>query len=115
MIKGFTLEIENQTELEFTIPLFQEFDLPNGIKIKVKGSDYHYGSLFQMAKNQGFIGDSLLSNFETTCIINNNKIIQLTPGKVYDELTINIDGYTRYISITIPPHTHGVLQLHQKM
>ncbi|MFM7839100.1 MAG: hypothetical protein ACKO6K_06000 [Chitinophagaceae bacterium] len=119
MINGFTLEIENQTERELTVPLFQDFQVPNGIIIKAIGADYHYDALNRMAKTEGFVGAGLMSTFLTECSIykqgEKTKLNYSILNNGLERFEIAIDGDSQYITITIPANIQGVFKLMQKL
>lgn len=112
MINGFTIDIENLSGNTLTVPLFRDHELSSGLIIKAIGTNLNYDSLNLMSRDKGFRGIGILSTFQTICTISfTNESIHISPGVMYDGLEINIDGFSKYIIITIPPHTKGVFQL----
>lgn len=52
---GFVLEIENLTETEQVITLFQDAALPARLSISTMGHDHDYSALLRMARTEGLV------------------------------------------------------------
>lgn len=112
MINGFVLDINNKIGVEHEIPLFLDFNLPDGLSIMAHNSNYDYQSLHLMAKTQGFKGIGFKTTFPTSVkILNNNQFQEFEFDNFYPDFTVYIDGFENYISIVIPPFAHGLFQL----
>jgi hypothetical protein len=112
MINGFVLEINNEIGIEYEIPLFLDFTLPDGLSIRAHNSNYDYQSLHLMAKIQGFKGSGFKTTFTTKVkIFNKNQIQEIEIENFHTDTKIVIDGFENYISIVIPPFANGLFQL----
>ena len=112
MITGFIVDIHNETGIEYEIPMFLNFPLPDGLTIMPPNSNYDYQSLHLMAKSQGFKGSGFKTTFTTKVkIFNKNQIQEIEIENFHTDTKIVIDGFENYISIVIPPFAKGLFQL----
>lgn len=114
MINGFVLDITNENTEEISISLFTDKEIPSGVTISTKNSNYDYKSLYLMSVNKGFIGGGLSTDNERisqVIIFKNSDPISYEFHKILDEVEIIIDGLTNYFTIVIPPSSKSIVQL----
>jgi hypothetical protein len=112
MINGFVIDINNENGIEFEIPLFHDFTLPDGLSIKIINSNYTYDSLVLMAKSKCFMGNGFKSSIITKIkIFNKNDCKYIEIGYLFSDFKVIIDGFENYITIVIPPFAKGLFQL----
>lgn len=112
MINGFILEINNKNGIEYEIPLFRGFTLPDGLSIKTKNGDYTYDSLLLMAKSKNFIGGGFQSDLiKKVNLITRQGVLHFDSSVISLDNKIIIDGYENYLSILVPPNNSGFFQL----
>jgi hypothetical protein len=112
MINGFVIDVENTSSEEFSIPLFKEKQLPEGISIRSIRGEYDYESSVLMAKNENFMGCGFQSDFIIKIqVISPEVIYDLDSRVVASDNKIILDGFNQYLSIVVPANSMGFFQL----
>jgi hypothetical protein len=114
MINGFVLDIINENTEEISVSLFTDKEIPSGVTISTKNSNYNYKSLLLMSINEGFMGGGISTDDERVCqvtIYKNSNPISYDFYKTLDDKEIIIDGLTNYITLVIPPSSKILIQL----
>lgn len=115
MEKGFTIEVCNNTIIEKDIKLFTQDGLVEGVTAKVINSEIDYKFLLNIALGEGFMGSGLMINSDlvnSITIHDESKLEIISFKKMLIEKKIFINGTSKFISLTVPPSTHLVLQFH---
>ncbi len=114
MEKGFTIEVCNNTIIEKDIKLFTKEGLPDDVTVNVINTKNNYDFLLNIALGEGFMGSGLMINSDlVNCITihDGSKLEIISFEKMLIEKKILINGTSNFISLTVPPSTHLVLQL----
>jgi hypothetical protein len=114
MQRGFTLEIINNNLSEKEINLFTKKGLPEDVTVNVINTKNNYEILLNIALNEGFIGSGIMVNsdlIDCITIHDGSKLEIVGFEKMLIETKISINGTSNYISLTVPPSSHLVLQL----
>lgn len=114
MENGFTIEVSNNTSAEKEIKLYTQDGLVEGVIVKVVNSDLDYNFLLNIVLRDGFIGSGLMINSDlVNCISihDGSKLEIVSFEKMLIEKKISINGTSNFISLTVPPSSHLVLQL----
>ena len=111
MINGFIIEIKNTgTELQ-QLSLFKQETLPPGITVITPNTDYDYNALLQMAQSQGFYGNGINADQILKVIIHDGLNSETVETKFLTGKEIVIDGFSKYITISVPPQSEIIFQL----
>ena len=114
MNRGFTIELINNYNAEREINLFTKDGLPDDVTVNVINTKNNYDFLLNIAIAEGFIGSGLMINSDlVNCITIHDvsKIEIISFEKMFIEKIISINGTSNFISLTVPPSSHLVLQL----
>jgi hypothetical protein len=114
MINGFVLDIINENTEDITVLLFTNKEIPSGVTITAKNTNYDYSSLFLMSIKEGFMGGGISTDNEhisRVTIFKNNNPCSYEFHKIIDNLEIIIDGQNNYIAIEISPSSKSLVQL----
>ena len=114
MNRGFTIELINNNKSERSINLFTNEGLPNDVTVNVINTQNNYDILLNIALREGFIGSGLMTNSDlVNCITihDGSKLEIISFEKMLIEKKILINGTSNFISLTVPPSSHLVLQL----
>ena len=115
MIEGFSIDITNTTDKEQLVKFFTEGGLPEGVSVFViGGKHYDYNSFLMMARTKGFVGTSIYTEERKVEVVNIHTMDGCTTipfNLVLNDLSIKIDGFSNYISITVPANSSLNFQL----
>ena len=114
MNRGFTIELINNNKSERNINLFTNEGLPDDVTVNVINTKNNYDFLLNIAIGEGFIGSGLMINSDlVNCIKihDDSKLEIVSFEKMLIEKKISINGTSNFISLTVPPSSHLVLQL----
>jgi hypothetical protein len=114
MNRGFTIELINNNNAEREINLFTNEGLPDDVKLNVINTKNNYDFLLNIALEEGFMGSGLMISSElVNCITihDGSKLQIISFEKMLIENKISINGTSNFISLTVPPSSHLVLQL----
>ena len=114
MNRGFTIELINKNKSDRDINLFTNEGLPDDVTVNVINTKNNYNFLFNIAQREGFMGSGLMINSAlVNCITihDGSKLEIVSFEKMLIEKKISINGTSNFISLTVPPSSHLVLQL----
>ena len=114
MNKGFTIELINSNNAEREINLFTKEGLPDDVRVNVINTNNNYDFLLNIAIGEGFMGGGLMINSDlvnSITIHDGSKLEIIFFEKMLIEKKISFNGTSNFISLTVPPYTHLVLQL----
>ena len=114
MNRGFTIELINKNKSERNINLFTKEGLPDNVTVNVINTKNNYDILLNIALGEGFMGSGLMTNSDlVNCITihDGSKLEIVSFEKMLIEKKILINGTSNFISLTVPPSSHLVLQL----
>ena len=112
MINGFVLDINNKHGIDYEIPLFRDFDMPDGLSIKTIRDNFTFDSLLLMSKSKNFIGGGFQSDIIKKVKVNTREgILYFDSGTYSTDYKIIIDGFENYLTILVPPNNMGFFQL----
>ena len=114
MINGFLIQISNNSSNAQLVHLFKQAGLPEGITVSISNTDHHYNSLLLEANTKGFMGSGIMTDDEGALqltIHNDADTENIVLHKLLTDKKIIIDGFSKYISIDIPPLANISFQL----
>jgi hypothetical protein len=114
MNRGFTIELINNNNAEREINLFTKDGLADDVTVNVINTKNNYDFLLNIALGEGFMGSGLMINSDlvnSITIHDGGKLEFISFEKMLIENKIFINGTSKFISLTVPPSTHLVLQL----
>ena len=114
MNSGFTIELINNNKSDRDIKFFTNEGLPDDVTVNVINTKNNYNFLLNIAQGEGFMGSGLMINSElVNCITihEGSKLEIVSFEKMLIEKKISINGTSNFISLTVPPSSHLVLQL----
>jgi hypothetical protein len=114
MINGFSIEIINDSTNEVIIPLFNDAGLTEAVRVKAFNADYDYEALFTMAKTKGFAGNGLHTDYKGILRVTykmNNDEEQFHIKRMLTDKPITINGFSNYLTVTVPANECIIFQL----
>lgn len=114
MINGFLIQISNNSSNAQLVHLFKQADLPEGVTISISNTHHQYNSLLLEANTKGIMGSGIMTDNESALqlsIHNGANTENIVLHKLLTDKKIVIDGFLKYISITVPPLTNITFQL----
>lgn len=111
MINGFVIEIQNTTKQKRLVTLFQNKELPEGITIRARNTEYDYTALLSMAKTKGFVGSGINIDQKLEFTLNNGATTETYVTKLLTDKEIEVDGFLKFIAVDIPSDTNVIFQL----
>ena len=113
MQQGFIVEIVNSTSEAQEVKLFAG-SLPNGVLVNTMDKAYNFDALQMIARQNGFIGDSITTGFEDGLqmeIVNNDKTQKITLNDRYESPEIKVNGSDEFVLVTCPPNANFYIRL----
>ncbi len=113
MERGFIVEITNSTSEAQEVKLFAG-SLPEGVLVTTMDDAYNFDALQMMARQNGFIGNSITTGFKEGLqieIVNNNKIEKVILKGRYEALEIKVNGTDQFVLVTCPPNSNFYIRL----
>jgi hypothetical protein len=113
MERGFIVDITNSSSQAQEVKLFAG-SLPQGVLVTTIDNAYNFDALQMMARQNGFIGDSITTGFEGELqieIVNNDKIEKVILNGRYEALEISINGTDQFVLVTCPPNSNFYIRL----
>jgi hypothetical protein len=111
MESSFFVSIENNTNEPQLINLFSG-SLEAGVIVTT--GNYNYQALQLIARNKGFRGNSLTTNFDTSLkleFVHDGKTTHAVLNGRYEQAEILMDGLSNYIQFTCPPEKKFYIRL----
>jgi hypothetical protein len=113
MEHGFIVDITNSTSHAQEVKLFAG-SLPQGVLVNTIDKAYSFDALQMIARQNGFIGDSITTGFEGELqieIVSNDKIEKVILNGRYEASEIRINGTDEFVLVTCPPNSNFYIRL----
>jgi hypothetical protein len=113
MEHGFIVEITNSSSQAQEVKLFAG-SLPEGVLVTTKDNAYNFDALQTMARQNGFVGNSITTGFEGGLqieIVCNDKIEKIILKGRYEAPEISINGTDQFVLVTCPPNSNFYIRL----
>ena len=113
MQQGFIVEIVNSTSEAQEVKLFAG-SLPNGVLVTTMDKAYNFDTLQMIARQNGFIGDSITTGFEEGLqieIVNGVAVKKVILNGRYESPEIRINGTDEFVLVTCPPNANFYMRL----
>ena len=113
MERGFIVEITNSTSQAQEVKLFAG-SLPQGVLVNTIDKAYNFDALQMMARQNGFIGDSIITGLEEGLqieIVSNDKIEKIMLNGRYESPEIRVNGTDQFVLVTCPPNSNFYIRL----
>jgi hypothetical protein len=113
MERGFIVDITNSTSQVQEVKLFAG-SLPQGVLVNSMDNAYNFDALQMMARQNGFIGNSITTGFEAGLqieIVNNDKTQKIILSGRYEAPEIRINGTDQFVLVTCPPNSNFYIRL----
>jgi len=113
MQHGFIVEIVNSTSEAQEVKLFAG-SLPDGVLVNTMDKAYNFDTLQMIARQNGFIGDSITTGFEDGLqmeIVNKDKTQKIKLQGRYESSEIRINGSDEFVLVTCPPNANFYIRL----
>jgi hypothetical protein len=113
MERGFIVDITNSSSQAQEVKLFAGF-LPKGILVNTIDKAYNFDALQMMARQNGFIGDSITTGFEGELqieIVSNATVKKVILNGRYESPEIKVNGTDEFVLVTCPPNSNFYIRL----
>ena len=113
MERGFMVDITNSTSEAQEVKLFAG-SLPNGVLVSTMDKAYNFDALQMIARQNGFIGNSITTGFEEGLqieIVSNDKTQKITLNGRYEASEIKVNGTDEFVLVTCPPNSNLYIRL----
>jgi hypothetical protein len=113
MERGFIVDITNGTSQAQEVKLFAG-SLPKGVMVTTMDNAYSFDALQMMARQNGFIGNSITTGFEAGLqieIVNNVTVEKIILKGRYEAPEISINGTDEFVLVTCPPNSNFYIRL----
>lgn len=113
MERGFIVDITNSSSQIQEVKLFAG-SLPKGVLVTTIDKAYNFDALQTMARQNGFVGNSITTGFEGGLqieIVNNDKVENVMLNGRYEALEISINGTDQFVLVTCPPNSNFYIRL----
>jgi hypothetical protein len=113
MERGFIVDITNSTSQAQEVKLFAGF-LPKGVLVTAIDKTYNFDALQMIARQNGFIGDSITTGFDGGLqieIVNNVTVKKVMLNGRYESPAIRINGTDEFVLVTCPPNSNFYIRL----
>ena len=111
MINGFLVKIINASSYEQLVPLFNQHALSEGVTVNASNTEYNYNALLLKSQTQGFSGNGINADQILKVIIHDGLNSETVETKFLTGKEIVIDGFSKYITISVPPQSEIIFQL----
>ena len=113
MERGFIVDITNSTSQTQEVKLFAG-SLPQGVLLTTKDNAYNFDALQMIARQNGFIGNSITTGFEGGLqieIVSNFAVKKVMLHGRYESPEIRINGTDEFVLVTCPPNSNFYIRL----
>jgi hypothetical protein len=113
MERGFIVDITNSTSQAQEVKLFAG-SLPQGVLVNSMDKAYNFDALQMMARQNGFIGNSITTGFKKGLqieIVSNISVKKVILNGRYESLEISINGTDEFVLVTCPPNSNFYIRL----
>ncbi len=113
MERGFIVEVFNSTSQAQEVKLFAG-SLPQGVLVTTIDNAYSFDALQMMARQNGFVGNSITTGFEGGLqieIVNNDNVEKVILNGRYESPEIKVNGTDEFVMVTCPPNSNFYIRL----
>jgi len=113
MERGFIVDITNSTSQAQEVKLFAG-SLPEGVLVNTMDKAYNFEALQTMARQNGFVGNSITTGFEGELqieIVSNVTVEKIILNGSYEAPEISINGTYQFVLVTCPPNSSFYIRL----
>jgi len=113
MEHGFIVDITNSSSQAQEVKLFAG-SLPEGVLVNTMDKAYNFDTLQMIARQNGFIGDSITTGFEDGLqmeIVNGVAVKKVILNGRYESSEIRINGADEFVLVTCPPNANFYIRL----
>ena len=113
MERGFIVEVFNSTSQIQEVKLFTG-SLPQGVLVTTMDDAYNFDALQTMARQKGFIGNSITTGFEEGLqieIVSNDEIEKVTLNDRHESSEIKVNGTDEFVLVICPPNSNFYIRL----
>jgi galactitol-specific phosphotransferase system IIC component len=113
MERGFIVDITNSTSEAQVVKLFAG-SLPQGVLVTTMDKAYNFDALQMIARQNGFIGDSITTGFEAGLqieIVSNVTVKKVILHGRYEAPEIKVNGTDEFVLVTCPPNSNFYIRL----
>jgi hypothetical protein len=113
MERGFIVDITNSSSQAQEVKLFAG-SLPQGVFVNTMDNAYNFDTLQMIARQNGFIGDSITTGFDGGLqieIVNNVTVEKVILNGRYESPEIKVNGTDEFVLVTCPPNSNFYIRL----
>jgi hypothetical protein len=113
MERGFIVDITNSTSQAQEVKLFAG-SLPQGVLVNTIDKAYNFDALQMIARQNGFIGNSITTGFEEGLqieIVSNATVKKVILNGRYEAPEIKVNGADEFVLVTCPPSSNFYIRL----
>jgi hypothetical protein len=113
MERGFIVDITNSSTQAQEVKLFAGF-LPQGVLVNSMDKAYNFDALQTMARQNGFVGNSITTGFEEGLqieIVSNVTVEKVMLKGRHESSEIRINGTDEFVLVTCPPNSNFYIRL----
>jgi hypothetical protein len=113
MERGFIVGITNSTNEAQEVKLFAG-SLPQGVFVNTMDNAYNFDTLQMIARQNGFIGNSITTGFEEGLqieIVSNVTVKKVILNGRYESPEIKVNGTDEFVLVTCPPNSNFYIRL----
>jgi hypothetical protein len=113
MERGFIVDITNSSSQAQEVKLFAG-SLPKGLLVTTMDKAYNFDALQMMARQNGFVGNSITTGFEEGLqieIVSNVTVEKVILNGRYESPEIKVNGTDEFILVTCPPNSNFYIRL----
>ena len=113
MERGFIVDITNSSSQAQEVKLFAG-SLPQGVFVNTMDKAYNFDALQMIARQNGFIGDSITTGFEGELqieIVSNVTVKKVILNGRFEAPEIRINGADEFVLVTCPPNSSFYIRL----
>jgi hypothetical protein len=110
---GFIVDITNSSSQAQEVKLFAG-SLPQGVFVNTMDNAYNFDTLQMIARQNGFIGDSITTGFDGGLqieIVNNVTVKKVILNGRYESPEIKVNGTDEFVLVTCPPNSNFYIRL----
>ncbi len=113
MERGFIVDITNSSSQAQEVKLFAG-SLPKGVLVTTMDKTYNFDALQTMARQNGFIGNSITTGFDGELqieIVSNVTVEKVILNGRYESPEIKVNGTDEFVLVTCPQNSNFYIRL----